>query len=425
MKDSITTTILENSFNLLSYFYSKVYTPTYTNSLKDIGSFLEFKWSAENSTGIQSIAWRKSWELSNEEKYKKILLNYNIEDCQALIVINDWLSKILDGNNLCHNDQLSSVDDIKQKSTYKFGKAEFLNPDFTVINNCAYFDYQREKVFIKINSRMKKIIKGKNVRKRNRKININNYIKILLSSKCPDCGNNRFYRHDKRKRLIIDLKFTNNGIKRWVTQYDTSRFKCRTCGRVFTPENFKKLNNHFGNNLYAWSINQHISYGMSLRNINQMLSDFFNIQATAGGLQRSKAIFAFEYKDTYTELLNIIAKSNLLHVDETQVNFKKNIKESSSGYVWAFANIDTAYYLFKPNREADFLKELLKKYKGVLISDFYAGYDSITCSQQKCLIHLIRDLNDDLYKNPFDMEFKCQIRSIRTLNPVLSERFLF
>ncbi len=210
----------------------------------------------------------------------------------------------------------------------------------------------------------------------------------------------------KKIGVIIDLKFTSNGIKRWVTQYDKGRFKCATCERVFTPETFMELRYKFGRNLYAWAINQHISYRMSIHNINQMLSDLFNIQSTVSGLQRSKASFAFEYKDTYTELLNSIAKGKLLHVDETQVRIKQNIKESSSGYVWVFANIDTACYLFKSNREADFLKELLNEFEGILVSDFYAGYDSIACPQQKCLIHLIRDLNDDLYKNPFDIEFK-------------------
>jgi len=42
----------------------------------------------------------------------------------------------------------------------------------------------------------------------------------------------------------------------------------------------------------------------------------------------------------------------------------------------------------------------------VLVSDFYAAYDSIDCPQQKCLIHLMRDLNDDILNNPFDEETK-------------------
>jgi hypothetical protein len=36
------------------------------------------------------------------------------------------------------------------------------------------------------------------------------------------------------------------------------------------------------------------------------------------------------------------------------------------------------------------------------VTDFYAAYDSIECPQQKCLIHLIRDLNDELLKHPYD-----------------------
>ena len=45
-------------------------------------------------------------------------------------------------------------------------------------------------------------------------------------------------------------------------------------------------------------------------------------------------------------------------------------------------------------------------FKGVLVSDFYSGYESLPCKQQKCLVHLIRDMNDDLMGNPYDEEFK-------------------
>ena len=52
------------------------------------------------------------------------------------------------------------------------------------------------------------------------------------------------------------------------------------------------------------------------------------------------------------------------------------------------------------------MQEALRNFHGVLVSDFYAGYDSIHCPQQKCLIHLIRDMNDDLRKQPFNEEMK-------------------
>jgi hypothetical protein len=59
--------------------------------------------------------------------------------------------------------------------------------------------------------------------------------------------------------------------------------------------------------------------------------------------------------------------------------------------------------------------ELLASYNGVLISDFYPGYDSMQCRQQKCWSHLIRDLNSDLRTNPFDTEYEAFILEVRNL----------
>jgi hypothetical protein len=52
------------------------------------------------------------------------------------------------------------------------------------------------------------------------------------------------------------------------------------------------------------------------------------------------------------------------------------------------------------------LHDLLKDFRGVLVSDFYAAYDSLNCPQQKCLVHLLRDFNQDIVGNPWDEELK-------------------
>ena len=52
------------------------------------------------------------------------------------------------------------------------------------------------------------------------------------------------------------------------------------------------------------------------------------------------------------------------------------------------------------------LSGLLEAFSGVLISDFYSAYDSLNCPQQKCLIHLMRDVNNDLLKYPFNLELR-------------------
>ena len=67
------------------------------------------------------------------------------------------------------------------------------------------------------------------------------------------------------------------------------------------------------------------------------------------------------------------------------------------------------------HERATCLQTMLKDFKGVLVSDFYAAYDAIQCPQQKCLIHLIRDLNDDVLKHPFDEEMKQLARTFTRL----------
>ena len=51
----------------------------------------------------------------------------------------------------------------------------------------------------------------------------------------------------------------------------------------------------------------------------------------------------------------------------------------------------------------------------MLVSDFYGGYDAMQCRQQKCWSHLIRDLNDDLWKNPFLEEYEQFVVHVRDL----------
>ena len=72
-------------------------------------------------------------------------------------------------------------------------------------------------------------------------------------------------------------------------------------------------------------------------------------------------------------------------------------------------------FMLTDTRETEFLQGLLGGYDGVLVSDFYGGYDSMPCRQQKCLVHLIRDLNDDLWRNPFLAEYESFVIGVRDL----------
>jgi hypothetical protein len=107
------------------------------------------------------------------------------------------------------------------------------------------------------------------------------------------------------------------------------------------------------------------------------------------------------YSDTKAAILDRIISGNLIHADETSANIK-----GQPAYVWVLTSLTDVVYILTESREGDTIQQLLKEFRGVLVTDFYAGYDSIECAQQKCLLHLIRDLNDEILGNPFDEEAK-------------------
>jgi hypothetical protein len=100
-------------------------------------------------------------------------------------------------------------------------------------------------------------------------------------------------------------------------------------------------------------------------------------------------------------MLRSLVAGQVLHVDETQIT-----TEGRREFAWVFCSQDRVVFQRTETRKGTFLKELLEGFRGVLVTDFYAAYESTPCPQQKCLIHLIRDLNDDLLKEPFNNEIK-------------------
>ena len=69
-KKKLVDKILNASVNILSLIYPHIYFPTYSNGLKDIGGYLGSSWTEPDSSGIQSIVWRKKWVASRGEDWK-------------------------------------------------------------------------------------------------------------------------------------------------------------------------------------------------------------------------------------------------------------------------------------------------------------------------------------------------------------------
>jgi hypothetical protein len=148
-------------------------------------------------------------------------------------------------------------------------------------------------------------------------------------------------------------------------------------------------------------IYQNLELRMSQQNVVKSLNQLFDFHVNNSMFNGQKTRAAQIYKETYEGILNKILHGSLIHIDETRISI-----EGKSAYIWVLTSLEEVVYLYKETREGDFLHELLREFNGVLVSDFYTAYDSINCPQQKCLLHLIRDLNDEILKYPFDDELK-------------------
>ena len=387
--------------NVLSWVYAHVYFPTYSNDLKSIATCLGFKWSDDGASGLLSLAWRGRWERTKDERLKARLLRYNREDCIALQIVADAITAI------ARADDLSGVG-LPKKAVEAptvargwpniYQRNEFFSPALDRINRCAYFDYQRDRVFVRTSPEVRASAR-RGRRLLPKSIRINAAVESPRPSACPHCQSERVIRHGAVTKRVHDLKLFRGGVKRWNVKIVSHRYACGNCGRTFMPKEHPSTK--YGDTLQAWSVYQNIALLRSQGSIVEEMRELFGFAYSEHVVSSFKSKLAAFYEPAYRQLLDRLRAGHLLHADETKVTVKQDI-----AWVWAFTNLEDVAYICSDTRDASVVESVLEGFDGVLVSDFYAAYDSPDCAQQKCLIHLIRDINDDLFKNPFDDELK-------------------
>ena len=90
---------------------------------------LKFSWTDEKASGVQSIIWRYNWELNAENNLKEKLTTYNIEDCRALMKVQEWILSLSE-----NNDKTVLANNLKQQNIFKWGVTVFALEHFNEIN---------------------------------------------------------------------------------------------------------------------------------------------------------------------------------------------------------------------------------------------------------------------------------------------------
>ncbi|HEY3969145.1 MAG TPA: IS66 family transposase [Planctomycetaceae bacterium] len=405
-------TLVRRLVNVNSAVFGKVYFPARSNRLKDLGPLVGATWGSPEAGGLQSIVWRYGWELTVADDLKGKLIRYNLDDCRAVRLLVDELRNI--GKAANSRGDIEFVDAPKRVST---DRGTEIHRSFDDILTSAHEEYAHKR--IRLRQRTSPAQSNNLPRKRSLAIATRkmpktggNVIRVPRRRKCPRHPRRNLQRSDQTaEHQLIDIVFTTNGCRKTFVKYVGNRGYCPLCDATYLPASIHGLQGRlFGHRLQAFAVYQRIVLRLSFRTISKVIRELFAEHVSHESVVGFVKQFAEEYAAAERAILQRILASPVIHVDETRINIL-----GSDQYVWVLTDGRHVVFRLTPTRESTLVEKILVHYDGILISDFYGGYDAMPCRQQKCLVHLIRDLNDDLWQNPYNHSFEAFVASVRDL----------
>jgi predicted RecB family nuclease len=391
--------------NVLSVIYAQVYFPVYSNGLKDIARFLGFEWSNPSSSGLQSIVWRHQWETLGDPTVREMLTAYNTDDCEALNLVLRILVRISQPDSDAAATTGSEPGIVHEESLGRNLPSKwraFKSPlsDLEHINRAARWDYQRDRVYIRSRVPRKK---ATTERTRSGKIREEpeRVVVLKVPTSCPVCGAEQRREARLLFRTVRDLAFGRNSVQGRVVKYTAQTYRCSSCKQEYGLHEPYLNGSKWGWNTLAYFVYHIVGLRVPQLTMQRSLKRLYGFDVARSTLSNFKVTASKYYSVTKRRILERIVHGNLIHADETRANIKGHL-----AYVWVLTNLREVVYILAESREGQIVQDLLRDFDGVLVSDFYAAYSAVACPQQKCLIHLMRDLNDEILHNPFDEQMK-------------------
>jgi transposase len=191
----------------------------------------------------------------------------------------------------------------------------------------------------------------------------------LESDKCPNCGEDHGLKEMKNlfeESTEYDVNYTYYILKR----HKRKKYKCSSCTKIVTAPGGVKLTSggKFSIQIAIKIACDKFQYHLPLeRQRDKMKMAGLNISV--------KTLFSLT-QHLYNLLYSLnemnrqdVLLGNYVCVDESPMSFYNPNK--SSGYAWTMSNNIAAYYQFEPTRSQDVAREMLKDFKGVVMTDAY------------------------------------------------------
>lgn len=197
-----------------------------------------------------------------------------------------------------------------------------------------------------------------------------------------------------------------------VTRFERHRYYCRRCRQIVTapPAPEEIPHSTLGPQVLTHALLLKYVHGLPFNKIRTCLQQFATLTVSEGALAQALQRLAAWLQVETSALLEAIRTSPATHVDETGWKLT-----GVNHWLWAFVTERLAYYRIDRSRGATVPKEVLgEAYQGVVISDFHSAYNRLKSPQQKCWVHLLRELRD-CAKTELSDEYRAAHRRLRRL----------
>ncbi len=204
---------------------------------------------------------------------------------------------------------------------------------------------------------------------------------------CPHCGYEKIGKclgYDEHAQEDIILP------KVETTLYRKRKHYCPVCKKVVTGVGKNELpKSAIGPIAKSLSVFLKHDVKISERDIIKIFKKMFGMNLAVSAITGFKKQFAEKALPTYEMLKEDLKGDEFIHADETGW-----LVDGENAWLWKFSNKKTSVTHIDKSRGQRVVEDILgDKYNGVLISDFLSAYNKIeTAGKQKCLVHILRDL---------------------------------
>src|ERR1035441_110932 len=104
-------------------------------------------------------------------------------------------------------------------------------------------------------------------------------------------------------RLLIDLKFSKTGVKRWITRLHSYRYKCQKCRHLFYSEARNRGTQYrYGHGFMSWCVYTSFFCDMKMSRTRIAVGDTFEIFVDDSRIIRARKLMTAQYKVLYAAI---------------------------------------------------------------------------------------------------------------------------